>query len=214
MVTNRQCAGSDSEFHHADVVGCRSLSVCIFSGGDSRRMGEDKALLAHPDGGVWLTALIAQVQPLDWPIRVVTRHRAHGELLQDQPKVRVWQEPAPWAGPLQALARVLPAVSDEALLVMPVDMPRLSTAVLRQLIAAWQLQPDRVAVAHDGQRLQPLLAVIPSGSPFQSVLIEQVTAGRYRWLDWLNRVPHQMVSLPPSALVNANRPEDLAALFA
>ena len=177
-------------------------------------MGEDKALLAHPDGGVWLTALIGQVQPLNRPIRVVTRHRAHAELLKDQPKLRVWQEPAPWAGPLQALARVLPVTSDQALLVMPVDMPRLSTPVLRQLIAAWQVQPDRVAVAHDGQRLQPLLAVIPSGSPFQSVLIEQVEAGRLRWIDWLRRVPHQTVPLPPAALLNANRPVDLAALLA
>ena len=84
----------------------------------------------------------------------------------------------------------------------------------RAMIAAWQVQPDRVAVAHDGQRLQPLLAVIPSGSPFQSVLIEQVEAGRLRWIDWLSRVPHQTVPLPPAALLNANRPVDLAALLA
>lgn len=195
------------------LVDRRRLSVCIFSGGNSQRMGRDKALLEHPDGGVWLTALIAQLQPLGCPIRVVSRHRAHAELLLNQPMVSVWQEPAPWAGPLQALARVLPAVSGEALLVLPVDMPCLSTAVLRQLIEAWQRQPDRVAVAHDGQRLQPLLAVIPSGSPFQSVLIEQVAAGRLRWIDWLNRVPHQSVALPAAALLNANRPGDLAALF-
>ena len=214
MATNEQHAGFDSESQRVDVVGHCSLSVCIFSGGNSRRMGQDKALLAHPSGGVWLTALIDQVQALGWPVCVVTRHQVHGEVLKDQPLVRVWQEPAPWAGPLQALARVLPATPGEALLVLPVDMPRLRTAVLRQLVEAWQGQPDCVAVAHDGQRLQPLLAVIPSGPPVQTALIEQVQAGRYRWLDWLSRVPHQAVPLPPAALLNANRPEDLAALLA
>ena len=175
-------------------------------------MGQDKALLAHPSGGVWLTALVEQLRPLGLPISVLTRHQTHGELLKDQSVVSVLQEPPPWAGPLQALARVLPAVSGDALLVLPVDMPCLSTDVFERLIEAWQLRPDCVAVAHDGDRLQPLLAVIPTGSPFQSVLIEQLRAGRYRWLDWLSRVPHHSVQLPAAAMVNANRPEDLAAL--
>ena len=175
-------------------------------------MGQDKALLTHPDGGVWLTALVEKLQPLGLPIRVVTRHQSHRERLSGYPEVTVLLEPAPWSGPLQALARVLPVVPDEAVLVLPVDMPCLTTAVLQRLVEAWQDQPDRVAVAHDGQRLQPLLAVVPAGPPFQPALLEQVQAGRYRWLEWLQRVPHQAVSLPSSTLVNANCPEDLPAL--
>ena len=31
-----------------------SLRCCLLSGGDSRRMGRDKALLPHPEGGTWL----------------------------------------------------------------------------------------------------------------------------------------------------------------
>ena len=175
-------------------------------------MGQDKALLTHPNGGVWLTALVEQLRPLGLPIRVLTRHPSHGLLLKQQPLVTVIQEPPPWAGPLQALARVLPGLSADALLVLPVDMPCLRTAVLQQLIEAWRLRPDQVAVAHDGDRLQPLLAVIPTGAPFLPVLIEQLEAGRYRWLDWLSRVPHHPVELPAAVMVNANRPEDLAAL--
>ena len=70
----------------------------------------------------------------------------------------------------------------------------------------------RQAVAHDGQRLQPLLAVIPSGSPFRSCLDQQLQRGELRWMDWLTRVPHQTVRLPAEALLNANCPADLAAL--
>jgi molybdopterin-guanine dinucleotide biosynthesis protein A len=144
---------------------------------------------------------------------VLSRHRSHAEQLADRSELMVQLEPPPWNGPLQALARVLSPLPDEALLVLPVDMPRLNTAVLQQLIAAWHRQPEQVAVTHDGERLQPLLSVIPSGPPFQPLLMEQLAAGHRSWLNWLDRVPHQPVSLPAQALLNANRPEDLAALF-
>ena len=188
------------------------LRVCLLSGGDSRRMGRDKALIPHSSGGVWLTALIDQILPLGLPVQVLSRHGAHAEQLMGRTDVQVLREPPPWHGPLQALARVLPSSSAEALLVLPVDMPRLRTPVLRQLIGAWRQQPQRMAVAHDGERLQPLLAVIPGGDPYVTALAEQLAAQHWSWLDWLERVPHQPVQLPAAALLNANRPEDLAAL--
>ncbi len=175
-------------------------------------MGRDKALLPHPSGGVWLTALVDQLLPLGYPVQVVSRHREHAELLARRPGCSVLLEPPPWNGPLQALARVLPSLPGEPLLVLPVDMPRLQTAVLQQLIAASSRAPEQAAVAHDGQRLQPLLAVIPSGSPFRSCLDQQLQRGELRWMDWLMRVPHQTVRLPAEALLNANCPADLSAL--
>ena len=175
-------------------------------------MGRDKALLPHPSGGVWLTALVDQLLPLGHPVQVLSRHAAHAELLAHRPGCSVLLELPPWNGPLQALARLLPSQPGEALLVLPVDMPRLRTAVVQQLIAAWNRAPEQAAVAHDGQRLQPLLAVIPSGSPFRSCLDQQLQRGELRWMDWLTRVPHQTVRLPAEALLNANCPADLAAL--
>lgn len=194
-----------------DVVNPR-LQVCLLCGGDSRRMGRDKALLPHPDGGVWLTAMVDQLLPLECPIQVVSRHQAHADQLAHCSQVRVLLEPPPRNGPLNALGRVLPSTPGQALLVLPVDMPRLRTDTLQELIMAWQTRPDRIAVAHDGKRFQPLLAVIPSGPPFQTALIEHLNAGQWRWFDWLDRLPLQAVRLPSDALLNANRPEDLAAL--
>ena len=159
-----------------------------------------------------LTALVDQLLPLGYPVQVLSRHAAHAELLTHRPGCSVVLEPPPWNGPLKALARLLPSRPGEALLVLPVDMPRLRTAVVQQLIAAWNRAPDQAAVAHDGQRLQPLLAVIPSGSPFRSCLDQQLQCGELRWMDWLTCVPHQTVLLPAEALLNANCPADLAAL--
>ena len=86
-------------------------------------MGRDKALLPHPSGGVWLTALVDQLLPLGHPVQVLSRHAAHAELLAHRPGCSVVLEPPPWNGPLQALARLLPSQPGEALLVLPVDMP-------------------------------------------------------------------------------------------
>ena len=74
------------------------LCACLFSGGESRRMGQDKALLPHPSGGLWLTALVDQVRLLGLPLQVVSRHPAHGDQLADRPGVTVVQEPPPWQG--------------------------------------------------------------------------------------------------------------------
>ena len=190
----------------------KSLRVCLLSGGESRRMGRDKALLHHPKGGVWLTAMIDQLMPLGLPVVVVSRYQVHADVLAHQSGVNVLVEPPPWNGPLQALNCVLSSGSGTAWLVLPVDMPRLTTVVFRQLIDAWRRHPNRVAVAHDGERLQPLLAIIPSGAPFETCLLEQLSRGCYRWLDWLERVPYESVVLPSECLLNINQSKDLLAL--
>ena len=97
-------------------------------------------------------------------------------------------------------------------MVLPVDMPRLTTAVLHALIKAWLTDPQVAAVAHDGERLQPLLGIYPSGPPFQSTLISQLKGDDWSWHAWLNCIQYQSVALPADALFNANCPEDLAAL--
>ena len=175
-------------------------------------MGCDKALLPHQEGGVWLTAMIDQLIPLNLPVVVVSRHQVHADVLAHRSGLKFLLEPPPWNGPLQALNCVLSSESGGAWLVLPVDMPRLTTVVFRQLIEAWRRHPNKMAVAHDGERLQPLLAIVPSGAPFQSCLSEQLSRGCYRWLDWVVRVPYESVALPSDCLLNANKPRDLSAL--
>ena len=97
-------------------------------------MGRDKALLPHQKGGVWLTAMVKQLMPLGLPVVVVSRHQAHADVLAHQFGLKFVLEPPPWNGPLQALDCVLSSGSDGAWLVLPVDMPKLTTAVFRQLI--------------------------------------------------------------------------------
>ena len=184
-----------------------ALKAVVLSGGASRRMGRDKALLPHAAGGTWLEHITDLLNSLDLPVLVLTIHRSHEQLLQTRQGVSVQRDATPGAGPLQAIAPVFPADQQQALLVAPVDMPELQADGLRQLISSWQQQPSAAAVAHDGERLQPLLGIYPGGSKQRQSMLETLAAGHNSWMAWLDQIDYRTVSLPPGQLRNCNRPQ-------
>ena len=190
------------------------LEGAVLCGGASRRMGQDKAALPHPNGGSWLShaaELLSQVCP---SVAVCSQHSSHADLIAELERVALALEPTPAQGPLHALELVLPRGSDSALLVAPVDMPQLNRRTLDSLIAQWRHSPSQAAVAHDGERLQPLLGIYPGGPEQRNGLTEVLASGERRWQVWLATIPHQAVVLPAAPLINANTPAERARLMA
>ena len=190
------------------------LQGAVLCGGASRRMGQDKAALPHPSGGSWLShaaALLSQVCP---SVAVCSQHSRHADLITGLERVALTLEPAPAQGPLHALPLILPRGSESALLVAPVDMPQLNRCTLESLIAQWRHAPCQAAVAHDGERLQPLLGIYPGGSEQRTGLAGVLASGERRWQAWLATIPHQAVVLPAQPLINANTPAERARLKA
>jgi molybdopterin-guanine dinucleotide biosynthesis protein A len=154
--------------------GLPPLRCCLLSGGSSRRMGRDKALLPHPDGGTWLERSLRLLASLQAPITLLSRHPAHlalarqlaaaGAIDASAPLLAL-AEPPPWEGPLRALERLLRLHPGERLLLCPVDMPWLDRACLLALRAASEAagsgraDPDGTAEA-----IGPALAR-PAGAP-------------------------------------------------
>ncbi|QIL90003.1 NTP transferase domain-containing protein [Microbulbifer sp. SH-1] len=118
----------------------RNVCPVVLAGGLSSRMGRDKALLKLPDGETLLSRSQTLLERLEPPVGVrfspvlISGNRTGG--IPD----RVSR-----AGPLgglQAIARLLTeeeqdgGSSCDAMLVIPVDMPLLSPALLRQLCLA------------------------------------------------------------------------------
>ena len=179
-------------------------------------MGRDKALLSHPEGGSWLERTLRLLAQLNAPITLLSRHRAHlqlAEALQIELKatgvaLELIAEPPPWEGPLLALHRLMEHHPNECLLLCPVDMPDLSLAALQALLAgAATGSPTRLLLAHDGERLQPLLGLYPSSAPIRAHLAAAVERGERRLQSWLATLPCQAVPLDPLAIRNVNRPE-------
>ena len=194
---------------HAQTVAMTTkieLKAVVLSGGSSRRMGRDKALLPHGAGSTWLEHITSQLSSLDLPVLVLTIHPSHQHLLQHKPGVNVQRDANPGAGPLQAIAPLFPAHQRQALLIAPVDMPDLKADGLQQLIASWKQDPHTAAVAHDGQRLQPLLGIYPGGKTQRQSMLETVAAGQNSWMTWLDQIPYRAIGLPPEQLRNCNHP--------
>jgi molybdenum cofactor guanylyltransferase len=200
------------------------LRACLLSGGASRRMGTDKALLPHPAGGTWLTFSLAQLAALPLPITLFSHHRAHRVLarpLRDGrgDAITALEEPPPREGPLLALERLMHHYPDQDLLLCPVDMPWLEAAALQTLVgtataaASTPSGPAAIHLAADGRRLQPLLGVYPASASRRLGLRAFTAAGGRRLQDWLAGEEVVAVPLPARGLRNANRPDDATALW-
>ena len=205
------------------------LRACLLSGGESRRMGRDKALLPHPDGGCWLEQSLRRLAALELPIVVFSRHPLHRELTEQLAGVLTREraaagsprpctafltaiaEPPPWEGPLLALQRLMERFPEERLLLCPVDMPALTTGALRQLLEAAAKAPTAIHLAHNGERLQPLLGIYPSDAGSRARLTAAISSGERRLQSWLGAEDCRVVELEAGALQNINRPEQLAA---
>ncbi len=94
--------------HNAVPDPALPLRACLLSGGESRRMGRDKALLPHAEGRTWLERTLMLLGQLALPITLFSRHASHRQLAQAwaaaaAAHLEALAEPPPWEGPLLAV---------------------------------------------------------------------------------------------------------------
>ena len=195
------------------------LRACCLCGGQSRRMGQDKALLLHPDGGTWLERTLLLLAGLERPLILVSHQPSHQQAALGLAQRWGWGdrlellvEPEPREGPLLALARLMELHPNQRLLLCPVDMPWLRPSTLAALVAA-PTDANLILVAHDGERRQPLLGLYPSDRRHRAAIGAATAAGERGLQRWIATVGCQELALPPGPLRNANQPEDLAPLW-
>ena len=156
-------------------------AAVIVAGGGSRRMGRDKALLRLPDGKTTLGSVVAVAKGVASPVFLSVDTLEHADRLGagDLGGVELLIDRQPGAGPLLALAGALHVVTAPALLLLPVDMPLLTPAVLQLLFDTWRdASVGQIAVAAPqiGGVTYPLPACY--GSDLSGVVDELVSTGR------------------------------------
>ena len=180
----------------------------------SKRMGHDKALIPHREGGTWLERTLLLLSKLKSPITLLSRHQSHLDLARSHQAdlaaqgvcLEIVAEPAPWEGPLLALNRLMQMHPDQRLLLCAVDMPQLNCNVLKRLIA--EAKPAGLYIAHNGNLPQPLLGIYYSDANRRTHLNKTVMAGERRLIGWLNQLTHKKVQLEGKALLNVNQKTD------
>ena len=186
-----------------------TLTAVLLAGGESRRMGKDKAAIVFRGRPLWQRQL--QVLKDLRPEKVFISVRSEPswlsletELLLDEP---------PFRGPLSGLTRALASMQTSHLAVLAVDMPFMTSEQMRVL---WDLVTIGCGVLPMiGDRAEPLAAIYPreAATDFAAAL-----AGRDFSLQMLTRNlalagKIQMLDVPEEArgfYRSVNEPDDLA----
>ena len=115
-------------------------------------------------------------------------------------------------GPLTGLLSAMRAAATPYVLTVPCDTPRLTATLLQRLVDRLPGSDAAIAVAHDGERLHPV--VMLAETRLADDLQTYLDAGERKVEHWIRR--HRWVSVDFSdaaeALANINTPDDLAAL--
>lgn len=131
------------------------ITAALFAGGDSRRMGRDKATLGFQGERLWQhqLGLLRKLQPHQ--IFISAREDpvwrpSDCEFVPDEP---------PSHGPLSGLAASLRRLRTPYLLVLAIDMPFMSAEYLSSLLG--KLEPACGVLPVIERRAEPLAAVYP-----------------------------------------------------
>lgn len=146
------------------------FSAVLLAAGFSRRMGRDKALLAAPEG-----ALLWERQ------RRVLAEAGAAEIFLSARAEQSWAAAAAPqfsglvhdavadAGPLAGIAAALGVCSHPRLLVLAVDLPHMTPAYLRRLVAHAPDDATGVIPAWPDERTEPLCALYPRAAHERAV---------------------------------------------
>lgn len=186
------------------------VTVAIQAGGQSSRMGRDKALV--PLGGKPLIAhLLARVEGLGDEILITTnRPEAYARF-----GARMASDPVPGAGALEGLHTALTAAKGDQVLLLACDMPFVSRPLLEYMLDLAD-DADIVVPRREG-RFEPLHALYKRSlclPPLRAAL----ASGEKRMIAFFPHVQvltiekPELTRLDPQgrSFFNINTPEDLA----
>lgn len=185
-----------------------SITGVILAGGRAQRMGgNDKGLIEfnhQPLISYALKALSTQVDQLVINAnRNLERYKTFGyPVIEDSI--------SGFCGPLAGMLSAMQAVTTDYILTAPCDSPKISSQLRQRMMETLLLQQADIAVAHDGDRLQPVFCLIPTA--LKDDLAQFLNNGDRKIDLWLARHKLALVNFSdqPDNFVNFNHPEDLS----
>jgi molybdopterin-guanine dinucleotide biosynthesis protein A len=184
------------------------LSAVLLAGGESRRMGTDKATFLFRGKPLWQVQL-ETLQKLE-PKEIFVSARIDPAWRGDD--VLFVADVSPSRGPLSGLAAALDRTTTSHLLALAIDMPCMSNEYLEFLCA--QIEPGCGVLPTIDQRAEPLSAIYPreaatdvskaltnSDFSLQSLTRELVAVGKLQLISVKDR--------ERNLFLNVNEPSDL-----
>jgi molybdopterin-guanine dinucleotide biosynthesis protein A len=138
------------------------LTAVLLAGGESRRMGTDKATFVFCGKPLWQVQL-ETLQKLK-PKEIYVSARLDPPWRRDD--VLFLADVPPSHGPLSGLGASMNRMSTSHLLVLAIDMPWMSNKYLEFLCA--QVEPGWGVLPQIGDRAEPLAAIYPQEAAFET----------------------------------------------
>ncbi|GBF29562.1 molybdenum cofactor guanylyltransferase [bacterium MnTg03] len=137
------------------------VTAVILAGGQGRRMGgQDKGLLDF--GGRLMIEIIIEALE-NQRIDIVINANRNQSTYQSYGYPVISDDLKDFQGPLAGFASAMAAVKTKFILTLPCDSPMLADNFVERFIESHNREQSPVCVAHDGERLQPVYALIDTG---------------------------------------------------
>jgi molybdopterin-guanine dinucleotide biosynthesis protein A len=135
-----------------------TLTAALFVGGESRRMGTDKATLIHTEKPLWAWQLDTLRNLRPDKILISARLRPIWAPMD----IEVVLDESPSQGPLSGLVGVLKQTQTTHILALAIDLPKMTTEHLRQI---WNRAQAGIGVIPQwGNYYEPLVAIYPAAA--------------------------------------------------
>ena len=188
------------------------LSIVIQAGGESRRMGKDKALMPFL-GRPLIQRVVDRLRPIADEILVTTNSLEDYRFLN----LRLFPDLKPGRGALGGLYTALSSATCEAVAVVACDMPFVSAALIEAASRLLVQEDADVVIPDSGDGLEPMHAVYRCKTCLPAIEAA-IEADQWRLISWFPQVkvcilqPDEIRLYDPSRLAfwNLNTPEDFA----
>ncbi|MFW5451585.1 MAG: molybdenum cofactor guanylyltransferase MobA [Methylophagaceae bacterium] len=185
-----------------------SITGVILAGGQARRMGcEDKGLILFKQKPLISYVIEALKPQVDQLIINANRNIDHYQSLKYPVVADTLDD---FCGPLAGMLSAMQVVKTDYILTVPCDSPNISPQLRQRMMESLLLEQADIAVAHDGDRLQPVFSLIPCR--LHSDLEQYLSQGNRKIDRWFAQHKLAIVDFSDhvNSFVNVNRPEDLA----
>ncbi len=186
-----------------------TITGVILAGGRATRMGgQDKGLVPLA-GQAMVQHVIGALEPQVSDI-VINANRHLAEYARYGYRVMPDLLEG-YCGPLAGIATALRAVRTPYIVTTPCDSPFVPADLALRLYRMLCREPSDIGIAHDGERLQPLFALIRC-SLLES-LLSYLYQGERKVEPWYRQHPHVLCDFSdtPEAFINVNTPADITA---
>ncbi len=190
----------------------QKLSICILAGGNSSRMGQNKALMFF-QGQPLIKRVVERVSSLSYDIYIISNDAKSYEFL----KLPIVLDKVKGAGVMGGLFTALSMAPSLYVAVVACDLPNVNINLINAELDIAQAEFSDVVIPESKNGLEPLHALYRRATCLPYVQ-QALDTGQKKLISWFDHVRVRVISLREvaefdpggTAFININTPEDLS----